>query len=100
MTDIHERLQFLKVPEKITPVIFEDYHFGGYAKCTDKLINFMNDFYTEENIPTDFVYTAKMMYAISDKLQAGYFNAGSNILCLHTGGLQGNKSLKENTLIF
>jgi len=100
MTDIYERLNFLKVPEENKPIIFEGFHFGGYAKYTQELINFMNSFYNEEQIPTDFVYTAKMMYGITDKLKSGYFKKGSNILCLHTGGLQGNKSLKENTLIF
>ena len=100
MTDINERLQFLKVPEENKPIIFEGYHFGGYAKYTQELIHFMNGFYNEENIPTDFVYTAKMIYAITEKLKSGYFKNGSNILCIHTGGLQGNKSLKQNALIF
>ena len=88
MTDIYERLQFLNVPEENKPTIFDEYHFGGYAKYNDELIHFMNTFYKEEQIPTDFVYTAKMMYAITDKLKSGYFKKGSNILCLHTGGLQ------------
>lgn len=100
MTDIYERLQFLNVPEENKPTIFDEYHFGGYVKYNDELIHFMNTFYKEEKIPTDFVYNAKLMYAITDKLKSGYFKKGSNILCLHTGGLQGNKSLKQNTLIF
>ncbi len=100
MTDIYERLNFLHVPATNKPTIFNEFHFGGYAKYSEELISFMNRFYNEENIPTDFVYTAKMMYAISEKLKSGYFKTGSNILCLHTGGLQGNKSLKGNTLIF
>ena len=100
MTDIFERLNFLKIEENNKPIIFNEYHFGGYAKCTEELITFMNSFYEEEKIPTDFVYTAKMMYAVTDKLKNDYFQSGSNILCLHTGGLQGNKSLKENRLIF
>ena len=100
MTDIFERLNFLKIEENNKPIIFDEYHFGGYAKCTEELITFMNYFYEEEKIPTDFVYTAKMMYAVTDKLKNDYFQSGSNILCLHTGGLQGNKSLKEHRLIF
>lgn len=100
MTDIYERLNFLKVEERNKPVVFDEYHFGGYAKYTQELISFMNYFYKEEHIPTDFVYTAKMIYAVADKLKHNYFPDGSNILCLHTGGLQGNKSLKEKSLIF
>ena len=101
MMDITERLNYLGVAaaDKI-PIVFSDYHFGGYAKQTKELISFMNSFYAETQIPTDFVYTAKMMYAIYDKINSGYFADGSNILCIHTGGLQGNKSLPQGTLIF
>jgi 1-aminocyclopropane-1-carboxylate deaminase len=77
-----------------------NYHFGGYAKYNSDLIAFMNRFYEQYNIPTDFVYTAKMMYAIMDKIEMGYFDKDSNILCIHTGGLQGNNSLPSGTLIF
>lgn len=101
MNDISERLLFLGVQEQIDkPVIFNEYHFGGYAKKTSELIQFMNSFYLEYHIPTDFVYTAKMMYGILDKIKAGYFEAGSKIICLHTGGLQGNDSLPAGTLVF
>ena len=100
MLDINERLHFLGVDTTNKLTIFSDYHFGGYAKHTKELISFMNTFYKETQIPTDFVYTAKMMYAIYDKIKSGYFKNGSSILCIHTGGLQGNKSLPAGTLIF
>ena len=100
MVDIPERLKLLGINENEKPTVFSDYHFGGYAKHTPELISFMNSFYVETHIPTDFVYTAKMMYAIYDKIKSGYFESGSNILCIHTGGLQGNKSLPAGTLIF
>ena len=100
MLDIPKRLQFLGVAENLLPEILSDYHFGGYAKKTDGLISFMNSFYSETAIPTDFVYTAKLMYAITEEIKNGYFKSGSNIVCLHTGGLQGNKSLPGGTLIF
>jgi 1-aminocyclopropane-1-carboxylate deaminase len=80
--------------------VFNDYHFGGYARKNETLLQFMNTFYVENNIPTDFVYTGKMMYAIWDKINAGYFPNGSKIISLHTGGLQGNLSLPNGTLVF
>jgi 1-aminocyclopropane-1-carboxylate deaminase len=101
MTDIEERVKNLTgidFGEKL--IQFTNYDFGGYAKYNSDLIAFMNRFYEQYNIPTDFVYTAKMMYAIMDKIEMGYFEKGSNIMCLHTGGLQGNYSLPNNTLIF
>ncbi len=101
MIDIEKRISYLCNDENVKPLeIFEDYHFGGYAKKTNDLLFFMNEFYKQYKIPTDFVYTAKMMYAVVDKIKNGYFAAGSNIICLHTGGLQGNLSLPASTLVF
>jgi 1-aminocyclopropane-1-carboxylate deaminase/D-cysteine desulfhydrase-like pyridoxal-dependent ACC family enzyme len=80
--------------------ILHDYHFGGYAKQSWELISFMNEFYETTGIPTDFVYTGKLMCAVHDLVQKGYFPVGSNILIIHSGGLQGNDSLEAGTLMF
>ena len=80
--------------------IIHDYHFGGYAKFTAALIRFMNELYYEAKIPSDFVYTAKLFYAIADLINCNYFPAGSRILVIHSGGLQGNHSLGKGTLIY
>ena len=80
--------------------IFYDYHFGGYAKSTPLLLEFMNDFYRQTEIPTDFVYTGKLVYAIYDLIKKDFFPDGSKILMIHSGGLQGNASLPAGTLIF
>jgi 1-aminocyclopropane-1-carboxylate deaminase len=76
------------------------YHFGGYAKHRLELINFMNEFYKQTSIPTDFVYTGKLFYAIFDMIRNNLFPNNSNILIVHSGGLQGNFSLAKRTLIF
>jgi 1-aminocyclopropane-1-carboxylate deaminase len=60
----------------------------------------MNEFYRTQNIPTDFVYTGKMIYAVMDKIKSGYFEQGSNMVIIHTGGLQGNLSLPSGKLIY
>lgn len=73
--------------------LITDYHFGGFAKKTPELLDFMKDFYEKNKITLDFVYTAKMMFGIKDLVSKEYFHAGSRILAIHTGGLQGNKSL-------
>ncbi len=66
------------------------YHFGGYAKTNTTLFQFMQAFENEYAIPLDCVYTAKMFYGLFDLIKAGYFSAGSVIIAVHTGGLQGN----------
>jgi 1-aminocyclopropane-1-carboxylate deaminase len=60
----------------------------------------MNEFYRETGIPTDIVYTGKLAYAMNDMIQKCKLPANSNILFVHSGGLQGNRSLKNNELIF
>lgn len=80
--------------------LMEDYHFGGYARKNEMLISFMNDFYRSYGIPTDFVYTGKLMYAINDLIINNFFPEGSKILAIHSGGLQGNRSLKKGLLSF
>lgn len=67
----------------------EDYTFGGYAKTTNELINFINSFYESTKTPLDPVYTGKMMFGIEDLIKKNYFPKGSKILAIHTGGLQG-----------
>ena len=79
---------------------FSDYHFGGYAKYDTALIDFMNDLFRLTNIPTDFVYTGKLAFAIFDLIKKDYFVPASKILLIHSGGLQGNASLQKGSLIF
>jgi 1-aminocyclopropane-1-carboxylate deaminase/D-cysteine desulfhydrase-like pyridoxal-dependent ACC family enzyme len=74
--------------------LFEEYHFGGFGKWNDELLGFMNDFYRENNIPLDLVYTSKMMYGIQRLLADNYFCSADKILCIHSGGLQGNVSVR------
>lgn len=102
MTDIEERIKFLTGIKSLSKNlrVLNEYHFGGYAKKTDDLIEFMNRCRQHYHLPLDFVYTAKMFYAVLDCIKKNNFPEGSNILCVHTGGLQGNKSLPLNTLLF
>lgn len=79
--------------------INNDFHFGGYAKCNTELIGFMNELYAATGIPTDFVYTAKLFYGTKTIIQKRLTNC-SNLLVVHSGGLQGNRSLPKGTLIF
>ncbi len=100
MHDIAERFQELKVDNRNKYSFIGDYHFGGYAKRTTELIPFMNDFYSKHFIPLDFVYTAKMMFGLYELVSKNFFPPNAKILSIHTGGLQGNKSLKNGELIF
>ncbi len=65
------------------------YSFNGFAKTTPELLHFMRRFYQQTSIPLDIVYTGKMMFGIQDLLRQSFFK-DEQIVCIHTGGLQGN----------
>jgi len=46
--------------------IHSDYTFGGYAKVSSELVDFMNHFYQQYQIPLDPIYTGKMLFGIFD----------------------------------
>lgn len=82
--------------------LITDYHFGGYGKVTNDLIDWINQFYEQTQIPLDPVYTGKMVFGIVDLIAKNYFPENAKILLIHTGGLQGiqgmNLKLKNKGL--
>jgi 1-aminocyclopropane-1-carboxylate deaminase len=82
--------------------LISDYHFGGYGKINLELIEFINAFFEENKVPLDPIYTGKMVFGVIDLIHKNYFPAGSKILLIHTGGLQGidgmNIKLKQKKL--
>mgnify|MGYP000417314706 FL=1 len=80
-----------------------DYHFGGYAKVTEGLVEFINNFYQKFQVPLDPIYTGKMAFGVLDLIKKKKFPKGSKILMIHTGGLQGiagmNVLLKQKNQI-
>jgi 1-aminocyclopropane-1-carboxylate deaminase len=69
--------------------LWPQYHFGGFGKVTQELIDFMACYARDKGIPLDPVYTGKLMYAIHDKIESGYFKQTDRIVAIHSGGLQG-----------
>jgi 1-aminocyclopropane-1-carboxylate deaminase len=80
--------------------LLHQFHQGGYAKTNPTMIAFMNKFWDTEKIPTDIVYTSKLLFGVTQLLQENYFEKDASILIIHSGGLQGNRSLPEGTLKF
>ena len=72
--------------------ILLNYHFGGFAKSTLELQQFIKQFEDKHGIPLEPVYTGKLLYAVFDMLDKGYFKPGQSIIVLHTGGLQGART--------
>lgn len=102
INDIFSRLEYLsgRKPDARLIHIADGYHFGGYARHNEILIGFMNELYAGHQLPTDKVYTAKLLFAVKDLITHNHFPEGSRILVVHSGGLQGNASLQPGTLRF
>ncbi|WP_405412991.1 1-aminocyclopropane-1-carboxylate deaminase/D-cysteine desulfhydrase [Maribacter sp. Asnod1-A12] len=82
--------------------LLTDYHFGGYAKTSEELILFINEFKEKTGIPLDPIYTGKMIFGLFDMVKRDTFAVGTKIMAVHTGGLQGiagmNSVLKKKNL--
>ena len=68
--------------------IISDYHFGGYARSDSALLNFCSNFKHSTSVEIEPVYSGKMFYGLLDLITKNYFEPGSRIIALHTGGLQ------------
>lgn len=99
-TQLHEDVRALTAAAVATFEINHDYHFGGYGKHPPELINFINKTYEAHRLPLDIVYTGKTFYAIQHMVEENAFAAGSKLLMIHSGGLQGNRSLPAQVLAF
>ncbi len=69
--------------------VADGYHFGGYARFSQPLIDFINHTKASCGIPLDPVYTGKLFFGVADLIKKDFFPEGSTVLLLHTGGLQG-----------
>jgi len=95
-----EEVDALVINKQIPWTLLHEFHHGGYAKTSPALFQFMNELWNTEQIPTDRVYTGKLIFAVNQLIQTHYFKPNSKVLIIHSGGLQGNRSLPKDTLVF
>jgi len=80
--------------------LLHQFHQGGYAKTNPMMLDYMNKLWDTEKIPTDIVYTSKLLFGTEQLIKENYFEKNASILVIHSGGLQGNRSLPAGTLKF
>jgi 1-aminocyclopropane-1-carboxylate deaminase len=91
---IHDEMaKYAPISSHLT--LHTDYHFGGYAKTTPALIEFIKTFTANTGLLIDPVYTAKMFFAIVDLQKQNLIGKDDKILALHSGGLLGILGMKE-----
>lgn len=95
--EIKELFEKHQIEGKGNYLIFDNFHFGGYGKYNQELIEFIWWFFESFGIILDPIYTGKMMAGIWKLIEEDYFPAGSKILAIHSGGLQGNLGFTSQT---
>ena len=81
--------------------VLNQYHFGGYGKCTEELFAFMRMVYNQVGFKLDPVYTGKAFFGMFKELENRSYD-NSNVLFVHTGGIQGIHGVEQRmkTLIY
>ena len=97
---IYSEINAILPDNRKTYTLLHQFHQGGYAKTTQEQIDCMNQFWKNTGIPTDIVYTGKLVTAFDQLLQEKYFKKDASILLIHSGGLQGNRSVKPGLLLY
>jgi len=85
--DIRQLLSDANITDPKNWSINIDYHFGGYARRSVELDQFIISFEKTYNIPLEWIYTGKLFYGIFDLIEKGFFPKGSSLVVIHTGGL-------------
>ncbi|MEW6989162.1 1-aminocyclopropane-1-carboxylate deaminase/D-cysteine desulfhydrase [Colwelliaceae bacterium 6441] len=75
--------------------ILNDYHDGGYAKFSQESLARLKAFSQITKVPFEPIYSGKMILALLDLVEKGYFEPNHRIVLIHTGGLQGLGGLIE-----
>jgi len=68
--------------------LLNEYHFGGYAKVTNELLEFCESLKQENDLVVEPTYTGKLFYAVFDQIKKGLIEKGKKVMVIHTGGLQ------------
>jgi 1-aminocyclopropane-1-carboxylate deaminase len=66
---------------------------GGFAKTDPQLLDFIATSESQSGIPLEPLYTGKALMALHDEVVAGRFQAGTRLIFVHTGGLQGRRAM-------
>jgi 1-aminocyclopropane-1-carboxylate deaminase len=95
--EVEKFIADLSIESRDNWTISHDYHCGGYAKLSTELVSFIDKFEQQHNIPIEPVYTGKMLFGLHQMLQLPQQSiaAGTHVIAVHTGGLQGGRGMVE-----
>ncbi|MFK8058244.1 MAG: 1-aminocyclopropane-1-carboxylate deaminase/D-cysteine desulfhydrase [Saprospiraceae bacterium] len=86
---IPKRVQEILSPSAFKRILFLSAQLKGFASGESDVLQTMLNFKGYTGIQLDPIYTAKALLKLDQLLWRGEFEAGSKIVLVHTGGLQG-----------
>lgn len=89
--DVQGWLEAQQATQRIDWALDHSAHFGGYAKRSAEVSQFIHQFWQSHQIPLEPVYSGRMMKALFQRIDDGCYAQGTQLLALHTGGLQGRR---------
>ena len=72
-------------------IVLDDFHFGGYAKSTNELREFISEINQINEMQIEEVYTGKALYALKNYLENNFVK-NKKVLFIHTGGIFTDKN--------
>ena len=72
-------------------IVLDDFHFGGYAKSTNELREFISEINQLNEMQIEEVYTGKALYALKNYLEKNFVK-NKKVLFIHTGGIFTDKN--------
>jgi 1-aminocyclopropane-1-carboxylate deaminase len=79
--------------------LLTQFHRGGYGKINNEDIERLKQINQQTGIVFEPVYSGKMMLALCELVEQGYFHANERIVLVHTGGLQGLGGMIEQGIL-
>jgi len=100
LSEMRNLLNYTLFDEELTEellnrvTVHSNAHFGGYGKYDLELLDFIKQFYHENNIKLDPIYTGKVMFELIKNIKENKLS-NSKVLFIHTGGLQGIEGVEK-----
>jgi 1-aminocyclopropane-1-carboxylate deaminase len=84
------------VAQNVNAIVQHGYHLldasrGGFASVDPLLLDFIDSTQQACGMPLEPLYTGKALLALKQQIDAGRFAAGTRLIFIHTGGLQGRR---------
>ena len=88
--EVEKNLRASALEEQLSTIpwqMIDRFHGGGYARSTNKLNHFLEEWRELSEIPIEPVYSGKLFWGLREMIEAGEIPKGSELIAIHTGGV-------------